>query len=230
VAIRDAFGQLTEQEVFANPLRYPNSWGTQLDIGTNTTYLAFKADNQNLGKSYSTGIDFDVTGRAKFGVGNLTSHLTLTYMVREDSQLQVNGPYFSAIGNNAELGAVTFRWQGRWTNTLKTANWAHTLGVNFKSGYKDQVTTVDRLDSAGNVIGQEDIRLDVARYVTADIQTQWTPRKDIAVTFGVLNLFDTNPPFTLSTAGVNKGQQFGYDDRYYDPRGRTVYGSLSYKF
>ena len=151
-------------------------------------------------------------------------------MIRESAQLQRDGQYFSAVGNNAELGAVTFRFQGRWTTALRTDNWTHTLGLNFKSGYTDQLTTVDVLDAAGNVTGQEDIRLKVKEYITADVQTQWRPRKDIYLTLGILNLFNQDPPFSLSTGGVNKGQQFGYDDRYYDPRGRTWYVNASYKF
>jgi len=230
VNIKDAFGQLTEQTVFANPGAFPTSWGKNLDVGTGKTYLAFLANNQNLGKSFATGLDFDVSARTKTGFGDLSSGVTLTYMIREQQQLERNGPYFSAIGDNGTLGAVTFRWQGRWTTSLKQGNWVHTLGVNFKSGYRDQETTVDVLDAAGNVVGSEDIRLPVDRYVTADWQTQWNATKSLSFTLGVLNVFNVDPPFTLSTAGVNKGQQFGFDDRYYDPRGRTFYGNLSFKF
>jgi iron complex outermembrane receptor protein len=46
----------------------------------------------------------------------------------------------------------------------------------------------------------------------------------------VLNLFDRAPPFVVSVSGTNRGQQFGYDDRYYDARGRTLYVNASYKF
>ena len=230
VAIKDVFGQITEQTVFANPLQYQSSFSTQKDIGTGITYLAFLANNQNLGKQYSSGIDFDLSGHWLTSAGAVSSQVLATYMMREQQQLQRDGQYFSAIGNNAELGAVTFRWQGRWTTALRTDNWTHTLGLNFKSGYTDQLTTVDVLDAAGNVTGTEDIRLKVKEYITADVQTQWRPRKDIYLTLGILNLFNQDPPFSLSTGGVNKGQQFGYDDRYYDPRGRTYYVNASYKF
>ena len=124
----------------------------------------------------------------------------------------------------------TFRWQGRWTNTLKTANFAHTLAMNFKSGYTDALQTVDVLDAAGKVTGSEDLRLEITPYFTFDWQTQWTPRKEWAVTFGVLNLLNSTPPLSLGTAGTNRGQQFGYDNRYYDSRGRTLYANVSYKF
>ena len=230
VAIRDSFGQLTEQEVFANPLKYPNSWGKTRDIGTGTDFLAFVADNQNLGKSYATGLDVDVASRANTPLGELNTSFKLTYMIREVQQTQVGGDYFSAIGDNGALGVVTFRWQGNLSTTLKSGAWAHTLTANFKSGYTDQETTVERLDAAGNVVATEDIRLEVKRYATLDWQTQWSINKSFALTVGLLNVFDTAPPLTLSTAGINKGQQFGYDDRYYDPRGRTLYLNASYKF
>ena len=230
VQISDAFGQLTEELVFANPGAFLNSWSKQTDVGTGQTFLAFVADNQNLGNSYATGIDLDFSAKTKTSFGVLSSQLTLTHMLREVSQLEKNGPYYSAIGNFAELGTVTFRTQGRLTTTLKTGQWAHTLGVNFKSGYKDQETTVEVLDAAGNVTGTEDIRIKVGFYSTFDWQTQWNPMKNVSINAGVLNLFDRNPPFVVSTSGDNRGHPFGYDDRYYDPRGRTIYANLTYKF
>ncbi len=230
VAIRDAFGQLGEAEVFANPLNYPNNWGTKRDTGTGTIYLAFVAPNQNLGKSYATGIDFDGTARFKTEIGDLTSNVQVTYMIREDQQTAVNGPYYSAIGNHAELASVTFRWLGKWTNVLKMGDWAHTIAVNFRSGYTDAMTEVEVLDAAGNVTSVEDLRLPVKEYATLDWQTQWAPMKSLSFTVGLLNVFDTKPPLSISTGGLNRGQQFGYDDRYYDSRGRTIYINGSYKF
>jgi iron complex outermembrane receptor protein len=48
------------------------------------------------------------------------------------------------------------------------------------------------------------------------------------VTLGVKNLTDEDPPRSLKSAGG--GQQIGYDDRYYDPRGRTWYVKGEFKF
>ena len=70
----------------------------------------------------------------------------------------------------------------------------------------------------------------VGFFSTLDWQTVWTPRESWALTAGVLNLLDKNPPFVPSTSGSGRGQQFGYDDRYYDSRGRTLYFNASYRF
>jgi iron complex outermembrane recepter protein len=231
VGIENSFGQLTEQLVFANPGNFPKSWCKKTDVGTGKTYLAFLADNQNLGNSYATGIDLDFTARMKTSIGLLSSQFTMTHMIREESQLEKNGPYYTAIGNFADLGTVTFRNKGRLATTLKTADWTHTLGLNFQSGYTDQETSAELLDAAGNVVSVENIRVEVPNFYTADWQTTWAPAgKPWSITGGVLNLFDTAPPFVPSTGGSNRGQQFGFDDRYYDSRGRTFYINASYKF
>ena len=217
--------------MFKSPKQFPGSFSTATDVGTGTKYLAFLADNKNLGNYYATGVDLDVTGRFKTAIGDVTSQFNMTYMVREDQQLNKDGAYFTAIGNNnADLGVVTFRYQGRWANSLKVGAWVHSLGINFKSGYVDQAKTVDVLDAAGNVTGSEKIRLDIGNYTTLDWQTRWDVLKNLSLTAGVLNLTNQNPPLSLATSGTNKGQQFGFDNRYYDPRGRTLYGNLSLKF
>jgi iron complex outermembrane receptor protein len=89
---------------------------------------------------------------------------------------------------------------------------------------------VDVLDGAGNVTGQEDVRYKVDSFATFDWQTVWTRGTKWSLTAGVLNFTDKHPPFIPSTSGAGRGQQFGYDDRYYDARGRTGYIKASYKF
>lgn len=230
VGIKDSFGQLTEQEVFANPKNFLTSWGKKTDTGTGITYLAFKADNRNLGNSHTSGLDLDLSGRAKTSLGDLSSQLAMTYMIRDVAQTQKGGVYYSTIGNFADLGTVAFRWKGKWSNTLKTGSWAHTMAVNFQSGYADQATSAERLDAAGNVVAVDTIRLRVKEQFTLDWQTVWAFNKSLQLTAGAVNLFDTKPPLAISTGGVNRGQQFGYDDRYYDSRGRQFYLNGSYKF
>jgi iron complex outermembrane receptor protein len=231
VKIEDAFGQIAEDELFRSPVTYSSSWTTKRDTGTGAIYLASLQDNKNLGNKYYSGLDLDLIGRFKTGIGNIASQLTGTYMIRDQRQLLPGGPSFSPIGDhNDSLGVATFRWQGRWTNTLRTGDWLHALVLNFKTGYLDKTTTVDVLDGSGNVIGQEDIKLDVGNYYSFDWQSNWAITKSMGLSVGVLNIFDKSPPLSISSSGVNRGQQFGYDDRYYDPRGRTFYVNFGVKF
>ena len=231
VGIKDAIGQIPEGAAFANPAAFKNSWSKNLDIATGTQFLAFLADNKNLGKYYATGIDVDVSSRFKTAIGDVNSQFNMTYMLREDQQIEKDGAYYSAIGvNSPDLTVVTFRYQGRWSNTLKTGNFSNTLALNFKSGYTDQEQTAEILDGAGKVTGTEKIKLKIDNHYTLDYQGAYDFNKMLSLSFGVLNLLDEAPPFSLVTTGTNKGQQFGYDSRYYDPRGRTYYANLKLRF
>ncbi len=232
VKIRNAIGQLTEDEAFANPQAYPGAWTTQNIVGTSNVYIAFLADNKNLGTESYTGLDLDAAARMKLPFADLHSRFSLTYMIDEQRQLLPGGRKYSAIGGGDEaLGSVTFRWVGSWANTFRHGNWAHTFTGNFRSGYLDATSDVLVLDAAGNPTGAtEQIRLPVKRYATLDWQTRWAPRKDLVLSIGLLNVFDTRPPLSISSGGLNRGQQFGYDDRYYDARGRTAYLNASYRF
>jgi iron complex outermembrane recepter protein len=231
VQIRDAIGQITEDVAFANPALY-DTWTTQIDNQSQINYIALNQGNVNLGKEFYTGIDFDLVGRFDTPLGRLSNQLLMTYMIREAKQLLPGGPYYSAIGNNNDaLGSVTFRWQGRLSSTLETGNWKHTGVVNFKSGYKDSLATVEVLDNSGNPTGEfVDVQLDIKRMFTLDWQSQWQLNKNFALTLGVLNVFDRRPPLSLTPGGLNKGQMYGYDDRYYDSRGRTYYANASFTF
>jgi iron complex outermembrane receptor protein len=231
VAIRNVFGQITEEEVFANPQQFPGAWTTATEIATGTTYIAFNASNQNLGKAYYTGLDLDASARVKTGWGDWTTNLSATYMIRDREQLQIDGPYYEPIGDSGQLGYVAFRWQGKLTSSLKRGAFTHTLGVNFKSGYRDAAYEAELYNADGTLSGTfETVRLKVKPYTTLDWQTHWEINKTFALTAGVLNLLDEAPPLSLAEGGLNKGQMFGYDDRYYDPRGRTFYLNASMKF
>lgn len=232
VGIRDTFGQISEREAFANPGRYPGSWTTQRDIATGVNYLAYNQSNLNLGKAYYSGIDLNIQGRANTPIGKLTTQLLATYMLREQVQLQPGEAYFNPIGNNEpSLSYVTFRWQGRLGASLATGAWTNTLAMNFKSGYRDATSTVEVLGPGDTNTGNyEDVTLNIKRFYTFDWQTRWQMNKRVTLTAGVLNLFNEAPPLSLAEGGAGKGQMYGYDDRYYDVRGRTFYVNASFAF
>ena len=147
-------------------------------------------------------------------------------MINQEYQQEKGGQYYSDLGDNTQ-GSLLYRWKGAWRTTLKTGNWAHTLGLNWVSGYTDAETTVEVLDANGVATGTENIRLDVKPYYTFDWQSLWAINKSFELRFGLLNIFDKEPPLVLTTTG---GQQVGYDGNLYDPRGRTIYADLSFKF
>lgn len=229
VGIKDTFGSVDEAEAFSNAAQYSSLWTTYTDPVSQRTYLAYNSSTTNLGKEFVSGIDFDVTGRFATPIGRLTSNLRATYLLRQDRQLLPNGEYYSPVAdNNPSLGEAAFRWKGVWSNTLVNGAWAHTVNLNFQSGYKDFPATVAVLDDAGDYTGDvETIRLKIKDHVTVDWQTAYQINKQMALAFGIKNLFDRDPPLSLRTSG---GHMLGFDYRYYNPLGRTYQAKLNYAF
>ena len=115
---------------------------------------------------------------------------------------------------------------------MTTGDWANTLTLNYKSSYKDQAFTAD----SGNVVAvNPDGSLGdgvayngrVGSYMTADWQTRWQATKNLRLTFGINNIFDTKPPLSLKIVG---GNQVGYDGRYADPTGIAFALGATYRF
>ncbi len=231
VGLRDVIGQLPEEEAFANPLRYPASFSTVRDTSSGTNYLALQYLNQNLGKEYRSGLDLDVQARWKAVGGQWSSQWLVSHVFRQAQQLSPGGAYYSSLGNNAELGEVTFRWRGRWATSLQRAQWRHTLVLNFKSGYRDRPVQAQRFGASGQPTGQyELVRVQVPWSSTVDWQSAWQFDKTWSLNVGLINVFNQKPPFVPSNGGVNRGQNFGYDDRYSDPRGRIFYANVNHRF
>jgi len=224
VGIDKTFGSVDENEAFSDPQKYSNLWLVYTDPVTGEKFLAYNASTTNLGKSFSSGIDFDVTGRVNTPIGRLTSNVRATYMLNDKQQLLAGGEYFSTIADNhPSIGDVTFRWKGQWTNTLQTGNWVHAANINFQSGYKDFPTEVENLANGETEV----VRLKVKPYVTLDWQTAYTWNKQLTLSLGIKNVFDKEPPLSLRVKG---GHMLGFDYRYYSPIGRTFQARASYDF
>ncbi len=236
VGLYNAIGQIDPSAIVDNLNANRGSFTTAVSATTGVTQLAFFTPNLNQGKAFKSGIDFDVVGRTNLArLVAVTSQLSATYMLRDQYQLAAGGPYSSSLGRFGDDGSVTFRWQARWVNTFELGNTVHTLALNYKSGYRDPdiaaSAVVNRVNADGSIgDAVSSLTRRVSDYVTVDWQTRWRVMPQLDLNIGLINLFDQAPPLSLAVGGLKQGFQVGYDDRYYDPRGRTVYANLNYRF
>lgn len=110
----------------------------------------------------------------------------------------------------------------RWRHKLNI-DWTQgpvnlSLGHTFFSSYRDQ-----------NIAGLADPGWndrDVKAYSLWDLTGSYAFNKNLKLRAGVINLFDTPPPFT------NQSRYFEvtWDPTYGDPRGRSFFANLQYKF
>lgn len=220
VHIHDRIGSVDEAVAFENPLAVPEAW-TTVDTGSGPQ-LALQGHPRNLGTLMSSGLDLLANARRPTAIGVIDSQLRTTVMLREDSQLYPGGPWFSAI-DDGRYGSATLKWRANWRTSLIRAGWTHTLTARYQSGYEDAPITAYPLDANGQVSGAaQQIRLKAADQVLWDWQTSRQLSGTLQLTAGVINLFDTKPPLSLNQSGPGKGQMLGYDERYFDARGRML--------
>ena len=206
--------------LFVNPYQDPAGYPT----------LALIQKPFNAGSANNQGLDWEINLSQPTPFGRLSADLSGTHMLK--SQYSLPGGTQTDLGRFGGDNNVVFRDMFRLTLALQTGNWANTLSVNYKSGYRDQSFTAD----SGNVLAvNPDGSLGdgvayngrVSSYTVADWQTRWDMTKNLRFTLGLNNIFNTKPPLSLKIVG---GNQVGYDGRYADPTGRSIAAGASYRF
>lgn len=182
---------------------------------------------QNVGSAKVKGVDLDVTYRLALGGSRLDLGLSGTYFIQFDQTspggaisrkvgTMVEGPNGDPVltTNSSVVDGVVLRWKHYLSATWSTGGWAVTLAQNYTHGYRD-----------GNDLNNSRHR--VPSTTLHDAQVAYTGIKNLKVALGARNLFDKDPPLFIPTSNQF---QAGYDITQYDPRGRVVYLSGSYKF
>ena len=106
------------------------------------------------------------------------------------------------------------RWKHNATLSLAKGDWSGLLSQNYSTGYKDQ------LPDGGKATPPAGFNPDVDSYTTYNLSATYTGFKNTTLTVGILNLLDTDPPFTAHNVDEVVGA--GWDPRVADPRGRSL--------
>ena len=210
------------------------------DSSNNITDIV--TNNVNSGGVVTAGVDLDVKWASiHTAAGVFSGELAGTWIQKYDLTT-IDGSVQHSVGRSTDpsgsaINAITnggmiFRWKHS-----ATLNWAYSayglsLTQNFQSGYQDAPPAStdcdpDDYDSASQLPAVCSTGRRVHSFATYDLQGQFTGVKNMTLRLGVKNLLDRQPP-PVTTNGLYF--QGGYDPTYYDPHGRFVYASASYKF
>ena len=172
-------------------------------------------------------MDLDFRFREKFGPGLLGLYLNSTYYFKFDQStpgagtsqkvattVDNQGNPVIASTNGQDGYGVILRYKQYASATWLQGDWATTLGNNYATGYRAG------FDLNGN-----------PTYISAmslwDLQVAYSGIKNAVLTLGARNIFDTQPDTFVN---VSNAFQSGYDPSQYDPRGRFVYLTGTFKF
>lgn len=212
----------TQEIVSQNALGNPAYAGLVVRDAANNI-ITTKAILANTGTIDSTGFDIGANYRENIGPGRLDIGLQGTYYSKYDQSTPGAGTSHKVgtivddQGNpviGADTGGVVLRYKQYASGTWTQGAWATTLGWSYATGYRAG------WDLNGNPtsIGSQNL---------FDLQVQWTGVKNLSLALGARNIFDTQPDIFVP---VSNQFQTGYDPTQYDPRGRFVYLTGTFKF
>jgi iron complex outermembrane receptor protein len=169
---------------------------------------------RNFAALKTSGIDVSLDHKYQLSNGDtLEASLNGTYVIDYKTQEAAGSPYVSGLGLFLDDQAIQ-RWRHYLSLSYGRGPLSVSLSQTFYLGYRDQ----QQLDDGSY--------RRVGSYSLWDLTGNYKLAKDWTLRAGLKNLFDTNPPAS------NQEYYFlaGYDPTYTDPRGRSIYASLTYKF
>lgn len=177
----------------------------------------------NLGTADVVGMDIFAAYRANIGPGRLDIGMNGTLMNKFD-QSSPSGDISKKVGTivepdgtpvlGADTGGVILKWKHTLAATWTQGDFATTFTQNFSDSYR-----------VGNDLNDNPVY--VAAQSIYDLNVAYKGIKKATLMLGVKNVFDTQPGTFVP---VSNQFQNGYDVSQYNPRGRYVYVTGSYRF
>ena len=199
--------------------------GCQIPGGDPLAYIINTA--LNLGDTKTSGIDFQLNWNpSATAYGRFALNWRGTYVTKYEFQKEPGGPWFNPVGNynpqfadDGTAGGPVFRFKQVITVGWEMNAFTGGLTYTFLSGYKD----------ANNAAGIPAPYNDntVGKHGVFDLSFGYTGFKGLTLRAGVLNLLDEDPPYSNQAL---RFQARAYDDRFYNPLGRTWTLGARYEF
>lgn len=218
IKIKNQISTIPEADIFGDPTKYAGNYVRNADGSLN--YVT--DTNVNLGNVHTSGFDIGAAWRLpKTAWGNFGLSLDGTYVTQYDYQTETGGAYLNNLGvyggGVGAAGGVVFRWRHTATLNWSQGPWSAAMQQVYTTGYRDQ--------NGPNVVDAYKNHT-VGSYTRYNLSGSYTGFKNLTLTAGIKNLFNTNPPGT----NVTDNFQYGYDARYGDAIGRAFFIRGNYQF
>lgn len=180
----------------------------------------------NAGESVTTGLDINLRSSGRIAGGKWNAVLDGSYLLEKKSRILTNSPWSdSEIGVFSRGGDLGLRWKHTLSGAYQQGDWTTTLTQIYRAGYKDAVLP----GVANGTVVPADWKSDVDAYSTFNASVTYAGIKNMGLTVGIKNLFDTAPPFSAAYDS-DTGAGSSWEPRVADPRGRAITLLASYKF
>lgn len=180
--------------------------GARLNVYTNL---------QNFAERETSGVDIDARWHIRgTAIGDVTVRNLLTYYTTNKTRSGGGSEWAEYVSTYA-----TPRYRNGLNVTSEMGPWTFGATWSTVAGFWD----TDLPHPVKNGTRQ------VGNFEQLDVQAQYSGFKNLELTFGVKNLFDRMPPFSLTNASNNSYTQMGFAELYTN-RGRFYQLSAKYSF
>jgi iron complex outermembrane recepter protein len=188
--------------------------------------IAIDTRGVNAGAVQTKGLELGARFSNKVGPGNLSLSIDGTYMIGRKSKL-LPGSEFSEneVGKFIREGDIPLRWKHVASVGYSMGSWSGTLFQRYFSGYKDNVAPGVENGTVTPINFQERVK----PFLVHDLTVSYSGIKSLVVNFGIKNLFNTKPPFSV-VYDSDTGAGSSWEPRVADPRLRAFLLSGTYTF
>ena len=182
----------------------------------------------NAGSRRTQGIEFALRGGFELGGGNnLSLGMDGSLLLKKREKLTPTAAYSgSQIGVFTYAGDLGLRWKHNAWVSFGSENYVVTLTQIFRSGYTNQALP----GIAAGTVTRPGFNPRVSPYVIYNLSVSVLELGPAyKLTFGIKNLFNTDPPFAITYDG-NTGAGSSWEPRVADPRGRSFNVQVEVKF
>jgi iron complex outermembrane receptor protein len=180
----------------------------------------------NAGERITRGLELGARTNGKFGTGAWTAGIDGSRLLKKKSRATVNSQFGAdEVGYFTFTGDLGLKWKHTAYVTYKQGNWSGLLQNVYRAGYKDQVLP----GVANGLVKPANYNPKVDAYSIFNASLSYTGIKNLALTAGVKNLLDQDPPFAI-TYDSNSGAGSSWEPRVANPRGRSFALTANYRF
>lgn len=215
----------------AEMMRYYSSLSDRFRRDASNQITGFDLSWANAGETKTQALEIAARGAIDFMGGRVTAGLDGTYLLQKKDRVVEGVAFLDKLGTTmpgglfVPAGDLGLRWKHNAFITYSNEDWSLSFSQIYRDGYKNRVLA----GVTAGVAVRPDIVYDVDHYITHNMSVAFTGVEGMRFTLGVKNIFDTDPPFSISYDD-NTGGGSSWEPRVADPRGRSFTIAAEFKF
>lgn len=218
---KDQIGVISGDTLMAEPGLY-TKYKSRVKRSPSGFIAYIETPVENLGELKTSGLDLDIRSGFTLGsMGRLNIGFAATRTLKYELQNGKDLPFTDYVGKSLGGNPPVPEWQHTLSFDWTLGSWNVALENVFTKGWQESAEVVN---TNLGVNAPHDVK-DTSRW---NLAVSYRGFKNLRMTLGARNAFDQDPPFVASSSYGSHAA--GFAGSFADPRGRFIYGTVTYQF